>query len=557
MREHEVDRALTAEAVAATRESGQRLPTEVAADLGRRFGHDFGDVAVHADPQAARTAQRLRAQAFTVGRHIVFGADRYDPESVPGRQLLTHEAAHVVQSGPGQPLGLSRPGQAAELQAEAAAAGMAPALAPAPALVHRAVVNDATGNPVSFEFRAGVELRLAFMQLAKDLLGGGVLHSSGLRALRANALNAHGTVDDHERMFMAGLTVAANATTLAATALNATASVTFPLATITPNIATVEDLGRETVPATVTAPMARARAALASMEVGQVIAELSAADVAARREILSRAGSYKDTAADVIDWAAAHRVSVPDVLTAMLAAASDNSPGDRVLAAMVYAIAQAAGMPEAGDVLAGRIKVDALIPAAFASLPGAATMVAFYATVAQASGAKGDTIYVQTTLDIYDLSDRSNVVHELTHAHDDRAAAGATVTFTDTDQLESRAYRAQGRYLLTELAATTTTDRPAILSTLAGRVGALALWGMLIETLSDRTRFEPLVAGLAAATTPPVPAATVAALLNRGRTALETQLLAQITTAYRLTAGQRSPVDGLAGESLVSWIFRL
>ncbi|MEZ5184140.1 MAG: DUF4157 domain-containing protein [Candidatus Nanopelagicales bacterium] len=557
MREHEAQRALTAEAVAATRDAGQRLPTDVAADLGRRFSHDFGDVAVHADPQAARAAQRLRAQAFTVGRHIVFGAGRYDPQSVPGRQLLVHEAAHVVQSVPRQPVGLSQPGQAAEVQAVAAASGMTPALTVAPALVHRAVVNDALGNPVSFEFRAGVELRLSFMQLAKNLLGGGVLHTRGLRALRADALNSHGTVDDHERMFMAGLTVAANATTLAATPLNATASVTFPLATITPNMVTVEDLGRETVPATVTAPMARARAALASLEVGQVIAELSTADAAARREIVSRAGSYRDTAEDVIDWAADHRVSVPDVLTAMLAAASDSSPGDRVLAAMVYTIAQAAGMPEAGEVLAGRIKVDALIPSAFASLPGAATMVAFYATVAQASGAKGDTIYVQTTLDIYDLSDRSNVVHELTHAHDDRAAAGATVTFTDTGQLEARAYRAQGRYLLTELAATSTTDRPAILSTLAGRIGALALWGMLVETLSDRTRFEPLVAGLAAAGSPPVPAATVAALLNRGRTALETQLLAQITTAYRLTAGQQSPVDGLAGASLVNWIFRL
>jgi hypothetical protein len=80
---------------------------------------------------------------------------------------------------------------------------------------------------------------------------------------------------------------------------------------------------------------------------------------------------------------------------------------------------------------------------------------------------------------------------------------------------------------------------------------------MLIEALSDRPRFEPLVAGLAGSSSPPVPASAVAALLNRGRTALETQLLAQITTAYRLTAGQRSPVDGLAGESLVSWIFRL
>lgn len=578
-------RSMAAVAVAATQGAGQQLPRDVASDLGRHFDHDLGDVRVHADPEAGRAAQQLRARAFTFGRHIVFGPGRYDPQTAAGRGLVAHELAHVVQgAGRATPVGLSSPGDDAEREAAAASTAWGPgaeqtrhpgsggpdaqsarrhpASAGPPwattALVHRDVVNDpGTGDPVGFEFRVGVELRLDFMRLAQQLLGGGVLHTRGLGALRDDALAAHGTVDDHERMFMAGLTVAANATALAATRLAATAAVTFPLSTITPNLPTVVNIGRESVPAAVTAPMTRARAALTRMEIRQALVELTAASTAASGEIIRHAGSFRATAQDVVDWATERRVSLTEVLEAMLAGASDSSAGDRVLAAMVFTITRAAGLPEAASVQSGRIKVDALIPSAFAALPGAANMAAFYVTVSQASGVKGDTIYVPTTLDIYDLSDRSSIVHELTHARDDRGAAGASVTFTAKDQLEVRAYRAQGRYLLTELEATPSAQRPAILATLAGRVGALALWGMLIEALSDRAKFEPLVAGLAAATTPSVSAAAVAALLNRGAAALEARLVGEINSAYALPAGQLAPVDGLAGESLVHYIFRL
>ena len=129
--------------------------------------------------------------------------------------------------------------------------------------------------------------------------------------------------------------------------------------------------------------------------------------------------------------------------------------------------------------------------------------------------------------------------------------------FTATDQMEARAYRAQGRYLLSELAGLPAAERPAVLNTLAGRVGALAVRGMLVETLADRGRFEPLLAGLGGAATPPVPAARVAQILGQGSAALEAALLADIRRLYRLAAGQQSPVDGLAGSSLVHWIFRI
>jgi len=56
-----------------------------------------------------------------------------------------------------------------------------------------------------------------------------------------------------------------------------------------------------------------------------------------------------------------------------------------------------------GDLLIGKLKVDALVPAAFARLSVPVTTVAFYVTAAQKTGLKGDTIYLQTNLDIANL----------------------------------------------------------------------------------------------------------------------------------------------------------
>lgn len=62
-----------------------------------RFGHDFGQVRVHTGPGAARLAASLNAQAYTVGRDVVFGEGRYAPHTQAGRRLLAHELTHVVQ----------------------------------------------------------------------------------------------------------------------------------------------------------------------------------------------------------------------------------------------------------------------------------------------------------------------------------------------------------------------------------------------------------------------------------------------------------------------------
>jgi hypothetical protein len=62
-----------------------------------RFGHDFGNVRIHTDAKAARSAQATNALAYTVGHDIVMDDGRYAPRSTAGRHLLAHELTHVLQ----------------------------------------------------------------------------------------------------------------------------------------------------------------------------------------------------------------------------------------------------------------------------------------------------------------------------------------------------------------------------------------------------------------------------------------------------------------------------
>lgn len=79
----------------------QALAAPVRHDMQQRFGHDFSGVAVHTGPEAEASARDVGAEAYTVGRHIVFGAGQFAPATGAGRQLLAHELAHVLQQGAG------------------------------------------------------------------------------------------------------------------------------------------------------------------------------------------------------------------------------------------------------------------------------------------------------------------------------------------------------------------------------------------------------------------------------------------------------------------------
>jgi hypothetical protein len=76
---------------------GRPLDGGVASRMGAAFGRDFSDVRIHTDADAAETAARQNARAFTIGNEIAFGRGEYAPGTIVGDALLAHELAHVTQ----------------------------------------------------------------------------------------------------------------------------------------------------------------------------------------------------------------------------------------------------------------------------------------------------------------------------------------------------------------------------------------------------------------------------------------------------------------------------
>jgi hypothetical protein len=78
---------------------GSPLPTPVRAPMERKFGANFGNVRVHTGDAAAQQSTALQANAFTVGQHIFFGKNKFQPQSAGGQELLAHELTHTIQQG--------------------------------------------------------------------------------------------------------------------------------------------------------------------------------------------------------------------------------------------------------------------------------------------------------------------------------------------------------------------------------------------------------------------------------------------------------------------------
>lgn len=112
------------------RSPGQPLDRATCAFMEPRFGHDFSQVRVHTDAQAARSAGAVDAEAYTVANHVVFGSGLFQPHAPAGLQLLAHELTHVVQQASGSVGAPSRvaaidphPGMEAEARASAQTLG--------------------------------------------------------------------------------------------------------------------------------------------------------------------------------------------------------------------------------------------------------------------------------------------------------------------------------------------------------------------------------------------------------------------------------------------------
>jgi hypothetical protein len=81
------------------RAPGRPLEPTLRGSMEAFFHKDFSGVRVRTNDRASQSAEAVNAEAYTVGQDIVFGRDRFAPQSTEGRRLLAHELAHVAQDG--------------------------------------------------------------------------------------------------------------------------------------------------------------------------------------------------------------------------------------------------------------------------------------------------------------------------------------------------------------------------------------------------------------------------------------------------------------------------
>jgi hypothetical protein len=306
----------------------------------------------------------------------------------------------------------------------------------------------------------------------------------------------------------------------------------------------IVDLDRETVPESVTDPLTESLEALRGLRLGEAMRHLAESQAAASEEIMSNAGSFRPQARRLIAYAQNNNILLAAVLRAMLAAASDNTAGDKVLAGTGYAIAAGGGSPMAGDLLSGNVKVDVLIPRAFARLPGlTGDETAIYVSAAQASGLKGDTVYLQTSININNLRDRSAVIHELRHAADDKAApAAGRPQFPAKEQLELNAYRTQARYILEQMVSQTPDERRRSAAQVTSPTQSILFGALVLEGQTNPARYRSILEFIFGAASAPFrrTPAQVGGMMALPSATIETAVLKDIRTGY-----------GLAGESLI------
>jgi hypothetical protein len=342
------------------------------------------------------------------------------------------------------------------------------------------------------------------------------------------ALEFDRTIDDHERLFLAALLNAGNAVELhRAHASGLSASATFVLngsAISSADRDRVKDFGREPEPL-------------------ETAMSIGAKTAGPKERIVALAGeSFAAAVKHVLAIAAADKVPLNRVEEAMLAAASDSTPGDRVMAGAAYVIALRARMPAAGDLLGGAIKVDE-VPAG--NIGGTAE----YRSMGGAG--KGDTIYLPSNFDVGSIAFQGLLAHELNHAQNDKAATSFSSINRWREELAG--YRKQGSYWLTELSKFKPAARRAEIAKLAPAANELSILAMLVE---DRAANKPgwwaLIEEINRTSANGLSVADFRAASGDTDAALESRALRAISThpSYS-TMSASTPVDGLRGESFL------
>lgn len=77
--------------------AGEPLTSALRKRLHPHLNFDPVQARLHRGAAAAEAARNLKAEAFTIGPDVFFGAGRYQPQTRAGLGLLAHELAHVGQ----------------------------------------------------------------------------------------------------------------------------------------------------------------------------------------------------------------------------------------------------------------------------------------------------------------------------------------------------------------------------------------------------------------------------------------------------------------------------
>jgi hypothetical protein len=377
-------------------------------------------------------------------------------------------------------------------------------------------------------FKIGAELMPQLAQAAWERTRAGALDDAGLGALRAIALAKLQTIDDDERLFMAALLDPVNARRFHAENPAGFSGdgkeIWFLTSTITPERRKhVADFGRTSLP-----------------EVEQKPGE--GADSALDRQMRLMAGDWVAMLNDMLVLADQAKIPHLNIQLAMMAGASDSTPSDRAFTAAVYIIAQRAGLSLAADVRGGRLKVDAVWPG---YIPR--DWKAMYSATPHTI--KGDTLYVPTTLDPRTLAGQGTILHELSHAADDKARADPSA-----QDGELRAFRTEARHYLTELIK---IADPAKRREEAQRIGAdlgpPAVWALILEARAwppDEHNDPFEIVHEINATDPSVPAAEVERALRSNSDDVNLRgARAAIDKTYKFEPGATTRRDGLRGDS--------
>jgi hypothetical protein len=449
--------------------NGLPLPLDVKAEMNRQFGADFSKVRVHYDDESIALTNEVNAQAFTHENHIFFNNGKYEPASSEGRKLLAHELTHVLQQGHGEP-------------------------------VKRVAEKDAsatmfTGNYIFNPGRDG--LNSSFFNMVKRYVANGTLSDAAIRALRKDAIDRNGTVFHAELLLMAAMRNSVNVPLMQA---HRGGSLILSMSNILQaDKDYVINFDRAEVPPELANPLLRLTLAALGLS-GETAAEAwEAMDRTAKKRIEEIGGKQFNEQANKLIISAGFtkpEIPLPEVLTAMVNSAADSTPGDLIMAGIVYVVARRFGHSTAPYIFNGTIKVDALIPSVYKRLLGGD---ATYTYSTEEDVRKANTLYVPTDADIFAIDTRALIIHELTHAEDDLNRP--TEEMSDSLELESRAYVAQGRHYLEEIIAMSNAQGLVNDASAYVNLGNLFYWSMLLAAKRDMVRYETVF--LNACTTAP------------------------------------------------------